>query len=49
MEALPLMHHVVSLTMSTTNSGGYNIDGDPPICSEDDFEALQRCRRGDIH
>jgi hypothetical protein len=35
--------------MLTTNSGGYSIDGDPPVCSDDVFDALQRCRRGDLH
>jgi hypothetical protein len=30
-------------------SGGYSVDGDPPVSSDDVFHVLQHCRRGDLH
>jgi len=34
---------------TTGNSGCYSVDGDPPLCSDDVFDALQHFRRGDLH
>jgi len=43
-----LAHHVISLATRTTNSGCYSVDGDPPLCSDDVFDTLQRYRCGDL-